>query len=152
MSRRAIPVAARRGVQRALARTALGPRLPALPTTVVTLTLPEPPSANRWWRRAGTHMHLSTAARDYKERVAVLTHGTPQFVDGDLSVTLHWYRSRRSGDLDKRVGIALDALQGAVFTTDAQITELVAKRFEDKANPRLEVTVRSAGHPGEETP
>lgn len=150
MSRRAIAVtpAVAAAVRRATKRRELGHRQPAAPSEVVTLTLPEPPSANRWWRRAGAHMHLSTAARDYKERVAALTGAVTQFVDGELSVTLRWYRSRRSGDLDKRVGIALDALQGVVYTTDAQITRLTAERYEDKANPRIEVTIRAAEEGG----
>lgn len=106
------------------------------------LTLPEPPSANRWWRRAGKRMHLSNAARKYKENLDTI-RGLAVHV-GPIRVTLAWYRSRKSGDLDKRIGVCLDALQGVLFDNDAQIVELCASRHEDPKNPRIEVTVEPA--------
>lgn len=108
----------------------------------VTLTLPEPPSANRWWRMVNGRMILSKAARQYKADLAVLRGY--RVADGPVAVTLYWYRGRKSGDLDKRIGVALDALQGVLFENDSQIVELVAYRFDDAANPRLVVTVRPA--------
>ena len=104
------------------------------------IVLPEPPSANRWWRRAGNHMHLSSEARDYKTN---LERMRKRIVKGPVKVSLDWYRGRKSGDLDKRIGIALDAMQGVFFENDSQVVELIARRFDDPKNPRIEVRVEA---------
>ncbi len=105
-----------------------------------TLTLPEPPSANRWWRKFRNRMVLSPEARAYKENVAQLA-GHYHIEQGEIRVSIDWYRQRRSGDLDKRVGVALDALQGVLFANDSQIVELHTRRFDDPKKPRIVVTV-----------
>jgi crossover junction endodeoxyribonuclease RusA len=106
-----------------------------------TFTLPEPPSANRWWRKFQNRMVLSAEARAYKTRVAVMLHAKAQPLTGPVALTLTWYRGRKAGDLDKRVGVLLDGLQGVLYANDAQIVALHAYRFDDKKNPRVEVTV-----------
>lgn len=88
-------------------------------------------------------MHLSNAARQYKERVGLLQGWC--VAEGPVSITLDWYRGRKSGDLDKRIGVVLDALQGVLYSNDSQIVELTARRHEDAANPRIEVSVLSVG-------
>ena len=110
-----------------------------------SLTLPEPPSANRWWRKFKNRMVLSAEAREYKANVAAIcmVNRVKPFA-GEVCVTLAWYRGRKAGDLDKRIGIVLDALQGSFYANDSQIVSLSADRYEDKENPRLHVTVRAA--------
>lgn len=117
----------------------------------MTLDLPEPPSANRWWRKWNNRMVLSKEARDYKAYVLVMAVGlsgrhTKDFplYRGDVKVTLHWVRARKSGDLDKRIGVVLDALQGVVYANDKQIVEIHASRSDNKANASLRVTVEEA--------
>lgn len=117
----------------------------------MTLDLPEPPSANRWWRKWNNRMVLSKEARDYKAFVwvkAVALTGLhknrfPLFPTEDVVVTLHWVRGRKSGDLDKRIGVVLDALQGVLYTNDKQIVEIHASRSDNKANASLRVTVEA---------
>jgi Holliday junction resolvase RusA-like endonuclease len=111
----------------------------------VVLILPEPCSANRWWRRAGNRMHLSHEAREYKALVGnrLALNGDAIFPDEDIRVALTWCRSRRSGDLDKRLGIVIDALQTwkdaegiwhpGVYNSDSQITEIIAHRCDSHA-------------------
>ncbi|MDB4876428.1 MAG: rusA [Gemmatimonadetes bacterium] len=111
-----------------------------------TLTLPEPPSANRWWRMVvvgkQARMLLSSEARAYKARIGLIV--APRIDAGPIRVSIDWYRGRRSGDLDKRLGVVLDALQGVLYTNDAQIVELVARRFDDPGNARIVVTAEPA--------
>lgn len=99
----------------------------------VLLELPECPSANRWWRRAGSHMHLSHEAKAYKADVAqrLGVNGAPVFPTEALTVIVVWRRQRKSGDLDKRLGVLLDSLQGSVYQTDAQIVQIWARRCDD---------------------
>ena len=105
----------------------------------IRLTLPEPPSANRWWRNVNGRMVTSKAARQYTS--GLVTFGSAYLLEGPLRVSIDWYRGRQSGDLDKRLGVALDAMQGVFYRNDSQIVELAARRFEDPKAPRIEVTV-----------
>lgn len=91
-------------------------------------------------------MHLSNEARDYKANVAMMVQvmlrgKVPRYPTQDVCVTLHWVRGRKSGDLDKRIGVVLDALQGVVYANDKQIVEIHASRSDNKANASLRVTV-----------
>lgn len=98
-------------------------------------------------------MVKSPEARAYvlevqREWQRVSTGGGP--IEGQVAVELRWYRAARRGDLDGRLKVALDCLQGLAYRNDAQITRLSAERFEDPASPRVEIEVcastRSARH------
>jgi len=106
-------------------------------------TLPEPPSANRYWRHVGARVLLSREARKYRKTVADLLPGqSPECPPGSLvEVSIAWYRGRKSGDLDNRIKQLLDALKGIAYADDAEIGRLSAERFDDKANPRAVVTI-----------
>jgi crossover junction endodeoxyribonuclease RusA len=108
----------------------------------LTFTLPVPPSANRWWRKWKNRMVLSDEARNYKALVKAAYKRAE--IRGEIAVEVTWHRERRSGDLDKRLGVVLDSLQGVAYATDAQIVRLTATRREDPKNPRLIVTVAPA--------
>lgn len=114
----------------------------------IRLTLPVPPSANRWWRHVGARVLLSREARAYKATVAtrlLADRVTMIRPPHRVAVSLVWYRARRSGDLDKRMGILLDALQSVAYENDAQVVELHATRADDAENPRIEVTITDLG-------
>ena len=87
-------------------------------------------------------MLTSKEARDYKARVALIG-GKNKMPDGPVRLTIDWYRERKAGDLDKRIGVVLDALQGVLYDNDSQITEIVARRHDDKGNPRIVVTAEA---------
>jgi Holliday junction resolvase RusA-like endonuclease len=89
-------------------------------------------------------MVTSKAARDYKAYVG------RRMLDRKVSkvpapypvcVQISWYRERKSGDLDKRIGIVLDALQGVLFDDDSQVVAINAERWEDPKRPRVEIIV-----------
>lgn len=109
-------------------------------TAVTSLTLPVPPSSNRFWRKFRNRIVLSEEARAYKAAVAE-RFGNAQPEAGPVAVFIDWYRARKSGDLDRRLSVLLDALQGVAYCNDRQIVELHARRFEDRSNPRVEVTI-----------
>jgi crossover junction endodeoxyribonuclease RusA len=116
---------------------------------MIELQLAVPPSANRWWRNVNGRMVTSREARDYKRyvaeqcgvhRIALIQAPTP------VCVTIIWWRERKAGDLDKRLGVVLDALQGSAYDNDAQIVELHATRHDATSTqpPGLVVKVREA--------
>ena len=113
----------------------------------VSLTLTEPPSANRWWRNVSGRMVTSKAARDYKASVAnrCLVQGVkPIPAPTAVCVVIEWNRKRKSGDLDKRLGVLLDALQGNCYDNDSQIIRIVAER-RDGGRGTVFVTVVTTG-------
>jgi Holliday junction resolvase RusA-like endonuclease len=97
--------------------------------------------------RGSARMLLSSEARKYKAAVPNIVReqlGANVVCCTDaVRVTVEWYRERRSGDLDKRLGVVFDALQGVLYANDAQVIELVARRHEDPANPRVVITVEA---------
>lgn len=108
----------------------------------INLVLPFPPSANRYWRKTKTgRVYISDDALAYRDEVGYRTLRIDP-LKGDLQLTARFYRPRKSGDLDNRIKILFDALQGNCFDDDKQIVEIHAYRYEDKANPRVEVEIR----------
>ncbi len=117
---------------------------------IVRLTLPEPPSANRLWRKSGAgHLYKDKTVLAFREAVytaclkAKVTR--PKFAPADpLKVTLTWYRARKSGDLDNRAKASLDALRGLAFVDDNQVCELHLFRVDGQRPARIEVTIERA--------
>ncbi len=112
----------------------------------IDLWLPEPPSANRYWRIGNGHAYLSAEAKAYKAHLAAIAHavtkGRIAFPSGKpIAVTLVWYRSARRGDLDNRAKVALDALNGIVWDDDAQVVELHLYRQDRPKDGALHLTV-----------
>ncbi len=117
----------------------------------VTIRLPEPPSANAYWRsvviKGQVRVLLSAAGRQYKQDVTAAWLQRPakdrRAFDPSqpLSVSLAWHRGRRSGDLDNRIKSAMDALKGLVFVDDDQIAEIHATRHESPRNAYIAVTI-----------
>ena len=106
------------------------------------ITLPYPPSANRYWRVFRGHAVKSREARTYQENVATIAkrHGMKP-VSGEVAVSIDVYRPAKRGDLDNTLKVAIDALKGFAYDDDKQVVELKARRFDDKKNPRIEVAV-----------
>lgn len=109
---------------------------------MIEITLPTPPSANRYWRTYRGRTVVSEDAKIYKTTVGWLARAAvTEPLRGDVSVTLNWHRPARRGDLDNVAKVTLDALQGIVYDNDSQIVELHAYRHDDKDNPRMVVRV-----------
>jgi Holliday junction resolvase RusA-like endonuclease len=106
------------------------------------LTLAYPPSANRYWRVFHGTVVRSEEATRYKTYVMLLCNQLEiAMLRGEVKVSLTFYRPQKSGDLDNRIKIVLDALQGQAYADDKQIVEIHALRMDDKLNPRVEVEI-----------
>lgn len=125
-------------------------RLDALNTIRISdpikLTLPYPPSANRYWRSivigGSVRVLVSSEAREYKRRCAAIAAvACPSPLEGPLGMSLAVFRPMRRGDLSNRIKVIEDAMQGVVFHDDNQVIRIDAQRHDDKTNPRVEVVV-----------
>lgn len=106
------------------------------------LTLPYPPSANRYWRNVSGRMIRSREANEYKEQVGKHCAGLGMEVfAGDVCVSLDFYRPAKRGDLDNLLKVVFDSLNGWAYADDKQIVEIHAMRHDDKDDPRVEVHV-----------
>jgi crossover junction endodeoxyribonuclease RusA len=117
-----------------------------MPTEPVKLVLPFPPSTNRYWRNWRGRQVVSAEAREYKEAVGwIVRKAMREPLTGDVAVTVEVYRPRKSRDLDNCLKIVFDALNGIAYNDDNQITEIYAFRYDDKANPRVNLTIAAIG-------
>lgn len=89
-------------------------------------------------------MLISAEARAYRAKVGWICAGKKlRPLEGPVAVAVAVYRPAKRGDLDNALKILLDSLRGYLFRDDAQVVEIQAIRYEDKANPRVEVRVEA---------
>lgn len=102
----------------------------------MVITLPWPPSVNRYWRRAGNHTHISNEGRAWRTDAAVSMLRAQRFGESRVSVSIEAYPpDKRRRDLDNVLKAVLDALQtGQIFNDDAQVDDLRIIRREVRQN------------------
>jgi crossover junction endodeoxyribonuclease RusA len=112
---------------------------------MMTIELPLPPSANRYWRKFGGKIVKSQEARDYQAQVGwwAKVAGLNEMIGGNVSVSMWVYRAQKRGDLDNRIKVLLDSLEGIAYKNDDQVKELHAFLDDDKDNPRVVVQVEA---------
>jgi len=115
---------------------------------MIYLTLPWPPSANRYYRAVKGRSILSKEARDYRAAVVALV-GQPIPFEGRLSVTVRAFPpDQRKRDLDNMLKQTLDALQHAgIYIDDSQIDSLRIERMHRVDGGQMLVEVCD-GNPG----
>lgn len=112
----------------------------------IKLILPYPPSVNHLYANFRGRRIISAKGRKFKADIAVLAKRQgAKILNGELSLTFRLFRPRKTGDLDNRLKISQDALKGICFEDDRQIVEIHAFRFDDKANPRIEIEIKKLG-------
>lgn len=108
----------------------------------MTITLPYPPSANRYWRHARGVTYRSDEAKAFIKEVGQLCLMAKVRPTAEpVRVTVRVYRPRKSGDLDNCAKVLLDSLRGLAYIDDKQVVELHLYRFDDASDPRAEVEV-----------
>lgn len=118
---------------------------------MMKLTLPWPPSVNRYWRHpnkgplAGRHL-ISVEGRQYRSQVLALaiSHKMP-CLSGRLAVSIEaWPPDKRARDLDNLLKSTLDSLVHAgVIAGDELIDELKIVRKEAVKPGHLVLTITS---------
>lgn len=102
-----------------------------------------PPAVNNLYATVRGHRVLTARGRQYKLDAAC-RYPKSRPLSGPVEVIAHVYRPRRVGDLDNTLKVVLDALKNIAWADDSQVVHLEATRHDDKANPRVEVTVLTA--------
>lgn len=143
----------------------------------VTLELPFPPSANRYWRRFLPKGHsrpvtvLSDEAKAYKVEVARIAYGlgikAPLMGRVGVAYTLipqrpkdwkirarkdpeGWMDSVRCIDLDNSLKVLMDSLNGVVIEDDKWARKFIIERGEPEATAKIILCVFKI--PKEQTP
>jgi crossover junction endodeoxyribonuclease RusA len=98
---------------------------------MMQLTLPYPPSANRYYRNVGRRTLISREGRAFRDKVRSILPAGPALHDR-LAVYVEVFPpDRRRRDLDNTQKALLDALQyGGVYHDDSQIDLLHIERRE----------------------
>jgi crossover junction endodeoxyribonuclease RusA len=95
---------------------------------MIELTLPWPPSVNRYWRTFQGRMIISAEGRAYRKAVAdqVLIQRGAKHYDGKMKVEIEaWRPDNRRRDLDNLLKAALDGCTHAgVWEDDSNIVDL----------------------------
>ncbi|MCA8239869.1 RusA family crossover junction endodeoxyribonuclease [Burkholderia sp. AU32262] len=138
---------------------------------MLTVKLPYPISANRYWRtrvikpKAGPAIvstYVSAEAKAFKEEVALLLRcaGVRKPIAGRVAIAYTLYphrpldwktRQRKHGaawddtvqclDLDNAQKVLLDAMKGIAFEDDAWVRRITAERAEPDGEARVIVTI-----------
>lgn len=140
---------------------------------MISITLPYPPSANRYWRTAvvcGRAMvHPSAQAKAYKSGVLAiaLSAGIRKPLDGRIELHVQLYPQRpldwakrakrdpqtwdddvRCIDLGNCEKVLSDALNGVAWVDDRQHRRIVLERMEPDGDARVVVTIRQLATEG----
>ena len=113
---------------------------------MMKITLDYPPSSNCLYATVRGRRVLSKEGRLYKAKAAQMAINagcTP--LSGFVVFCIDVFRPIKSGDLDNRIKIVQDSLKGVAWDDDKQVVEIHARRFDDKENPRVEVSISAAG-------
>ena len=123
---------------------------------MIRLTLPFPPSVNRYWRHVGNRVLISKEGREFREHVTdLMKDQRVKKHQGDLIVDISLIPvDRRRRDVDNSLKALLDAMQtGGAYDDDSQIVRLTVEKFDPEADaPRSEIVIRHVpaelGQPG----
>lgn len=115
---------------------------------LIELTLPYPPSVNRYWRRVGTQTLISREGRRYRGAVAAavieaLGVPIPSLGDAPLEVAIIVTPpDHRRRDLDNILKALFDALESLnLFQDDSQIAVISISREKPRPPGHVSVTI-----------
>jgi Holliday junction resolvase RusA-like endonuclease len=108
-----------------------------------SVTLPYPPKGtNHQYIRTRRGVHMDSDVQAWRTLVAyaLRTVSAEARLAGAVEMVIDIYRPSRRGDIDNRLKLLLDALQGVAYANDAQVTRLTVNNLVDKHAPRVEIS------------
>jgi Holliday junction resolvase RusA-like endonuclease len=100
--------------------------------------IPMPPPINQTYKISRRFMYKSKEARAFECEVVSLLSGVVP-TDKEVRLRLDMYFKTNASDIDGRIKITLDSMQGFLYDNDRQIIELNVTKRIDKIRPRVEV-------------
>lgn len=110
------------------------------------LFAPLPQSVNAMYQRTGRTVRKSDTAKAYQHLLSYafnLVDVEP--IDGLVNMQVSWYFKTMRSDIDNRVKLLMDALEGHCYANDNQIVNLCIKKrllMPDETEPYCHVIVR----------
>lgn len=107
----------------------------------------------------GQGMYMTEAGKTFKDTVYIgcvatragwqleMTTGSPGRVpvvweqEGEFGVEMRLYYDSRRPDINNSTKLILDALEGAAYKNDRQVSVLIQRKFLDRQSPRVEIAV-----------
>lgn len=113
------------------------------PRNRTQLTLPWPPSINHYYLRLSNgRLILSPEGRAFRDEAKYRANQAVDYTfHMAVGMQVDLYRPSKHGDIDNNLKACLDSLIGIAYDDDKQVTELHVYRYDDKDNPRVEVTI-----------
>lgn len=113
------------------------------PRNRTQLTLPWPPSVNHYYLRLSNgRLILSPEGRAFRDEAKYRANQAVDYIfHMAVGMQVDLYRPTKHGDIDNPLKACLDSLIGIAYDDDKQVTELHVYRYDDKDNPRVEVTI-----------
>ena len=110
------------------------------------ITLPFPPSVNRYWRKVGSRVLISREGRQFRQDAAwcLAWQSAPKFGRRKVKLTMVWNPpDARRRDGDNLLKAVFDALQCAhVVDDDSQIEDFrVVRGAINRADPHVTVAI-----------
>lgn len=93
------------------------------------LFAPLPQSVNAMYNRTGRNVRKSDTAKAYQHLLGYAFNLVDvQPIDGLVDMTVNWYFKTMRSDIDNRVKLLMDALEGHMYANDNQIVNLCIKK------------------------
>lgn len=113
---------------------------------IYRLVLPVPPSVNTAFTTTSDGKRVySKEAREYKARIKQIVCYTMTPFECAVELKIAFYRKSNQSDTSNRIKILEDSLTGFAYTDDKLVSKITIERFEDFANPRIEIEIIPRG-------
>ena len=97
----------------------------------------------------GKKPHYPPEYTDYRDVVSLIARSVMRgadYTEKPVNVVVKVYQplevtNQHSGDIDNYLKLIFDALNKIVFKDDKQVIQVIAYKYQDKHNPRVEVSV-----------
>lgn len=110
-------------------------------SVLYTVSLPLPPPLNSVYRMGRGSYYKSTAAKDFTQLCGVLLARYKTIEkEQNIGISLK-FSLKRDADIDSRLKVLLDSMQGFLYENDSQIIELVVSKEKTKGEPSVEVVL-----------
>jgi Holliday junction resolvase RusA-like endonuclease len=111
--------------------------------TVFNATLTYPPkSLNGMYERGHkrVHLHPEIVSWKFENEIHLRQLQVEACIQkGGVVLVIDVYRPAAKGDIDNRLKMTLDVLQGYAFINDVQVVEMHVRNLIDRKAPRIEV-------------